>query len=149
MVTLAGLHVLNTRPEGQGEALDTALRGAGARVSRLPLIDIVPLPLSPEDERELLDLDRYDGVFFVSANAAHARLRCGGRVLAAVAVSACRCMRWGSGTAAVLEQAEGLSVDGAGRRPTVKGCWRLPALQSGGGAAVSGVSGSRRARVIA
>lgn len=69
-MSLAGLHVLNTRPAHQAAALSAALVAAGARVSELPLIAITPLPLPAEDERRLLDLDRYDGVFFVSANAA-------------------------------------------------------------------------------
>lgn len=69
-MSLAGLRVLNTRPAGQAEALTRRLQAAGARVTELPLIAITPLPLSPVQERLLLDLDRYDGVFFVSANAA-------------------------------------------------------------------------------
>lgn len=67
---LAGLHVLNTRPPHQARELSEALEAAGAQVSELPLIAIEPLVLSPADERLLFDLDRYDGVFFVSANAA-------------------------------------------------------------------------------
>jgi len=70
MAALAGLHILNTRPAHQAAELSAALRAAGARVSELPLIAIMPLPLAADDERLLLDLDRYDGVFFVSANAA-------------------------------------------------------------------------------
>lgn len=70
MTALAGLHILNTRPAHQAAELSAALRAAGARVSELPLIAITPLPLAADDERLLLDLDRYDGVFFVSANAA-------------------------------------------------------------------------------
>lgn len=69
-MSLAGLRVLNTRPAHQAAGLTRALAAAGARVDELPLIEIRPLPLAPEDERLLLDLDRYDGVFFVSANAA-------------------------------------------------------------------------------
>ncbi len=70
MAALAGLHILNTRPAHQAAELSAALRAAGATVSELPLIAIIPLPLSAGDARLLLDLDRYDGVFFVSANAA-------------------------------------------------------------------------------
>lgn len=69
-MSLAGLLVLNTRPAHQAAALSAALAAAGARVSELPLIEIEPLALAPADERLLLDLDRYDGVIFVSANAA-------------------------------------------------------------------------------
>lgn len=126
MGALTGLHVLNTRPAGQGESLESALREAGARVSRLPLIDIVPLPLTQEDERRLLDLDRFDGVFFVSANAAR-------RGLDAVAGS---WPQWpyrlpvyavGRGTAAALAQ-EGLTVILPDRADS-EGLLALPALQ--------------------
>lgn len=126
MGALTGLHVLNTRPAGQGEALDAALREAGARVSHLPLIDIMPLPLAAEDERRLLDLDRFDGVFFVSANAARLGLD---------AVAGCW-PQWpfrmpayavGRGTAVVLEQA-GLTV-AVPERADSEGLLALPALQ--------------------
>lgn len=69
-MSLAGLRVLNTRPAHQAAALSAALVVAGAKVSELPLIEIEPRALTPADERLLLDLDRYDGVIFVSANAA-------------------------------------------------------------------------------
>lgn len=127
MGALGGLHVLNTRPAGQGESLDTALRAAGATVSRLPLIDIVPLPLAAEDERVLLDLDRFDGVFFVSANAARRGLD---------AVAGCW-PQWpyrlpvyavGRGTASVLEEA-GLPVTVPARADS-EGLLALPALQA-------------------
>ncbi|MDF3030584.1 MAG: hypothetical protein K0R03_1142 [Moraxellaceae bacterium] len=67
---LAGLHVLNTRPVRQAAPLSQRLRSAGAQVSELPLIAITPLELSAAQRRLLLELDRYDGVFFISANAA-------------------------------------------------------------------------------
>lgn len=69
-MTLAGLHILNTRPAHQAQELTVALRAAGAAVTELPLLAIVPLALSAADQRLLLELDRYDAVFFVSANAA-------------------------------------------------------------------------------
>lgn len=71
MSALGGLRILNTRPQHQAEGLSRQLREAGATVFELPLIHIAPLTLPPEQQRLLLDLDRYDGVFFVSANAAH------------------------------------------------------------------------------
>lgn len=66
---LQGLHVLNTRPAHQAQGLSDALRSAGAVVSELPLIAIAPRALDAGEQRLLLDLDRYTGVFFVSANA--------------------------------------------------------------------------------
>lgn len=126
MGALTGLHVLNTRPAGQGESLEAALRVAEATVSPLPLIDIVPVPLAAADERVLLDLDRFDGVFFVSANAARRGLD---------AVAGCW-PQWpyrlpvyavGRGTAAVLEEA-GLPVT-IPERADSEGLLALPALQ--------------------
>lgn len=127
MHSLAGLHVLNTRPAAQAEGLSAALRAAGAEVSELPLVAIEPCALTPAQERLLLDLDRFDGVFFVSANAARCALD---------AVAGCW-PQWpyrlplyavGKSTAAVLEDA-GLQV----RLPETadsEGLLALPALQS-------------------
>lgn len=64
------LHILNTRPAHQSGELTAALHAAGFAVSELPLLDIVVRSLTAEEERLLLELDRYDGVFFISANAA-------------------------------------------------------------------------------
>lgn len=122
----AGRHVLNTRPAHQAAALSAALVAAGARVSELPLIEIRPLPLAPAHERLLLDLDRYDGVFVVSANAARLGLD---------AVAGCW-PQWpwrlpayavGASTAAVLEAA-GLDVTVPARADS-EGLLALPALQ--------------------
>lgn len=64
------LHVFNTRPAGQAAALTQALQALGLTVTELPLIAITPRALDGAEQRLLLDLDRYDAVFFVSANAA-------------------------------------------------------------------------------
>lgn len=69
-MSLRGLHILNTRPAHQAAALTSALRMAGAVVSELPLLEIVPRDLAAAEQRLLLELDAYDGVFFISANAA-------------------------------------------------------------------------------
>ena len=50
--------------------LSASLRAAGAEVIDLPLLEIAPLPLSSDGRACLLALDRYDGVLFVSTNAA-------------------------------------------------------------------------------
>jgi uroporphyrinogen-III synthase len=63
------LHILNTRPTHQAAELTVALRAAGFVVSDLPLLEIVPREPEPAQQRLLLELDRYDGVFFISANA--------------------------------------------------------------------------------
>lgn len=125
MHPLAGLHVLNTRPAGQAAALTAALREAGATVSELPLIGIEPRELAAQEERLLLDLDRYAGVIFVSANAARRGLD---------VVAGCW-PQWpyqlplyavGKGTAAVLDAA-GLDVI-LPERADSEGLLALPAL---------------------
>lgn len=67
---LRGLRVLNPRPAAQAAPLSASLRAAGAEVIDLPLLEIAPLPLSSDGRACLLALDRYDGVLFVSTNAA-------------------------------------------------------------------------------
>lgn len=125
-MSLAGLHVLNTRPAHQAAELSAALRAAGARVSELPLIAIAPRPLRPEDERLLLELDRYDGVIVVSANAARLGLD---------AIAGCwpqwpwrlRAYAVGAHTAAVL-RAAALDVEVPAQADS-EGLLALPALQ--------------------
>ncbi len=60
-----------TRPEGQADALLTALEGDGWLTTHLPLLHIEPLdPLPGEERQRVLDLDLYEHLIFVSANAA-------------------------------------------------------------------------------
>ncbi|MFE8071203.1 uroporphyrinogen-III synthase [Marinobacteraceae bacterium S3BR75-40.1] len=68
---LAGLHILNGRPQGQAAELTRALEAAGARVRELPLLEIVPLPETAEQRAVLQNLDQYQHVIAVSPNAAH------------------------------------------------------------------------------
>lgn len=70
MLDFSGVCVLNPRPERQAQALTTALANTGAQVFELPLLEIVALDASAVMRQHLLDLDRYDAVVFVSANAA-------------------------------------------------------------------------------
>lgn len=70
VMDLSGVCVLNPRPARQAQALTSALAEAGAEVFELPLLEIVELELSALARQHLLDLDRYDAVVFVSANAA-------------------------------------------------------------------------------
>lgn len=70
MPYLSGVCVLNPRPARQAQVLTTALANAGADVFELPLLEIIALQLSAEARQQLLELDRYDAVVFISANAA-------------------------------------------------------------------------------
>ncbi len=69
------LHVLVTRPQGQQQALVTALLEAGFVVSQQSALCIEPFPLSAVERSLLLNLDQYHAVFFVSANAARLALQ--------------------------------------------------------------------------
>jgi uroporphyrinogen-III synthase len=68
---LAGRSVWLTRPAAQVQGLQQQLELAGAAVFCLPLLVIEPVPPSGIHKQRLLDLDRYDLVFYVSSNAAH------------------------------------------------------------------------------
>lgn len=63
--------VLVTRPAGQADGLIDALREAGWQPRHLPLLYIEAIePLDGVMRQRILDLDRYDHLIFVSANAA-------------------------------------------------------------------------------
>lgn len=72
---LKGLTVLNPRPVAQAASLTAALQAAGASVLELPLLAIEPLALTPEARHHVMNLDRYQGVIHVSANAAQLALQ--------------------------------------------------------------------------
>src|SRR6478609_1028157 len=67
---LAGRTIWLTRPAAQVGALQQQLQQAGASVLCLPLLIIEPVPPTGVNKQRLLDLDRYDLVFYVSSNAA-------------------------------------------------------------------------------
>lgn len=121
------LHIINTRPAHQAAELTAALRAAGFAVTELPLLDIVMRELEPEQQRLLLELDRYDGVFFISANAA----RFGLDAVAGFWPQ----WPWQLKTYAVghasaeLLAAEGLDVEIPAGRADSEGLLQLPALQ--------------------
>lgn len=72
MGLLSGLHIIVTRPPAQALPWAEQLRGLGARVDCIPLLEIRPL-LDPVQQQAIksrvLDLDRYQKVIFVSQNA--------------------------------------------------------------------------------
>ena len=69
--------VLVTRPEGQAAPLLALLRQAGYQPLHQPLLTLVPLPtLPPEQRRLVLELDRYQHVIFISANAVRYGMTC-------------------------------------------------------------------------
>ncbi len=124
---LTGTTIWLTRPEGQGAGLRAALEGLGANVQLLPLLVIRPLALSPADKQKLIDLDRYDLVFFVSTNAASLGLEAIGQWWPQYPVGVAN-FAVGPGTAAILEQ-HGLSVRFPAERMTSEAMLALPELQ--------------------
>lgn len=72
MGDLQGLHIVVTRPRAQAESWAESLRNLGARVSLLPLMEIVPLQ-QPEAigaiKNRILNFDCYQKAIFVSQNA--------------------------------------------------------------------------------
>lgn len=80
-MSLAGLRVVVTRAEHQSEGLAAAFEQAGARVERLPLLEIVP-PSDPRPlERAASELALYEWIVFTSANAVAAFLPAAGGAL--------------------------------------------------------------------
>ena len=67
---MAHNNVLITRPAGQAEALCVAAKAAGYCVYQQPLLQLEPLAELPMQQRQqLLDLDNYQHIIFVSGNA--------------------------------------------------------------------------------
>ncbi len=119
--------VLVTRPEGQADKLMQGLRAAGLRPIHLPLLRIEALdPLPGEMRQRVQDLDLYDHVLFISANAARIGTACleefwpqwpAGQRYWAV----------GQSTAEVLE-AKGLQVDRPESDMSSEGLLAMPGL---------------------
>lgn len=68
--SLAGTTIWLTRPRYQLSGLTAALEARGARVQALPMFEIEALPVDQTLRQQLLDLDQYDLLFFISTNAA-------------------------------------------------------------------------------
>jgi uroporphyrinogen-III synthase len=102
---LIGKRVVITRPEGQAEDLARALRAAGADVVAIPAVEIAALPPSVALDDALRDLERFDLVVFVSANAVGAvAARCAALRVAGLP-SVTLAAAPGPGTAAALRTA--------------------------------------------
>lgn len=67
--SLQGLHVVVTRPAQQAAAFCQQLQQAGATVIAFPVIAITPVSDSRAAQAVLAQLDSYDAVIFISANA--------------------------------------------------------------------------------
>lgn len=67
---LDGKTIWLTRPDGQTSSLVTALEECRATVRGIPMLVIEPLPEDAKIRSRVLELDRYDLLFFISTNAA-------------------------------------------------------------------------------
>lgn len=74
--TMKGGVIWLTRPLHQGAGLKQALETRGFEVLHLPMLEIEPLALDQDNRNRIMDLDRYDLVFFISTNAARLGLDC-------------------------------------------------------------------------
>lgn len=72
---MTGWRLLLTRPAEESAALATVLSDVGIYSSSLPLLDIEPLPITPDQQALLLDLGRYCAVIVVSKPAARLALQ--------------------------------------------------------------------------
>lgn len=104
-----------------------ALEPLGAELVELPLLDILPLQPSQADKEKLVNLDRYDLVFYVSTNAARIGLDAINQWWPQYPAHI-RNFAVGPGTAAVLEQ-QGLRVSYPEQRMTSEAMLALPELQ--------------------
>jgi len=124
---LAGRTVWLTRPAAQVSTLQQQLEQRGANVLCLPMLIIEPVTPTGVNKQRLLDLDRYDLVFFVSSNAAALGLD-------AIAdywpqyPAHIQNFAVGPGTAAVLQQ-RGLDVAFPTERMSSEAMLALPQLQ--------------------
>lgn len=124
---LAGRCIWLTRPAAQVAALQTQLQDAGASVFCLPLLLIEPVQPTGVNKQRIMDLDRYDLVFFVSSNAAALGLDAIANYWPQYPVGL-QNFAVGPGTAAVLQK-HGLDVSYPTERMSSEAMLALPALQ--------------------
>ncbi|MGZ4992745.1 MAG: uroporphyrinogen-III synthase [Methylobacter sp.] len=72
---LNGAHVLVTRPEHQAENLSRLIEQRGGIAVRFPTLDIAPRDTDEEIRNTLTNLDSFEWVIFISANAVNFALK--------------------------------------------------------------------------
>ena len=119
--------VLVTRPAGQGQALCAGLEQLGFTVHQQPLLMLEPLEqLSARSRQHLLDLEIYQHIIFISANAVRFGLSCMDDYWPQLPVG----LNWyaiGSSTAALLAE-RGLSPITPGPEMSSEGLLAVPEL---------------------
>ena len=137
-----------TRPEGQAAGLMQGLEWLGLDPVHLPMLAIEPIdPLGPSDRQHLLDLDLYQHLIFISANAARVGLSCIDDFWPQYPVGQ-QCWAVGESTAQVLETA-GLSVSRPSKDMSSEGLLAMEGLQSVSGDRVLIVRGEGGRELLA
>lgn len=124
---LAGKRIWLTRPDEQNVQLAANLREHGAEPFCLPLLEIVPVAPDADTRTQLLNLERYDFIIYISANAARTGLDAIGRYWPQYPVHP-QNFSVGPTTGRVLEAA-GLRVRYPVERADSEGLLALPELQ--------------------
>lgn len=119
--------VWSTRPAGQADTLTAQLEELGMTVCKLPLLEIAPLPETPEIRNTVMALDQVELLFFISTNAAHLGMTLIENYWPQFPVGI-EVFSVGPTTASVLED-YGLTVHYPERRMSSEALLELPALQ--------------------
>ena len=132
--------VLVTRPAGQSLGLCQRLSAEGLRVVEQPMLTLQPLqPLPKGSHAAVLQLDSFQHIIFISANAVHFGFDAIGDYWPQLPVG----IHWyaiGERTAALVGE-QGVDVLSPGQEMTSEGLLRLPSLQSVSGEKVLIVRG--------
>jgi uroporphyrinogen-III synthase len=127
ITALQGKQLWLTRPAAQLHDLQQQLQHLGALTTCLPLLHIEPVTPTGVHKQRLLDLDRYDLVFFVSSNAAQYGMAAISDYWPQYPLGICN-YAVGPGTAKVLQN-YGLSVEYPIARMSSEAMLALPSLQ--------------------
>ena len=141
-------NILVTRPAGQAQQLCAAVAAKGFTVHHLPMLQVVPLAkLAPEQQRQVQDLDNYQHLIFVSANAVRYGMDCIESCWPQLPVG----LNWyavGDGTARLLLPF-GVEAHTPGPAMSSEGLLALPQLQQVEGARVLIVKGEGGRQTLA
>lgn len=132
--------ILVTRPAGQGQALCAGAQKLGFEAHRQPLLALQPLEsLSGQSRQHLLDLDLYQHIIFISANAVRYGLSCIDDYWPQLPVG----LTWyaiGTSTAGLLSE-RGLNPVTPGSQMSSEGLLAVPELERVEGARILIVKG--------
>jgi len=141
-------NILVTRPAGQAEALCEAIVAKGLTAHCLPMLQVLPLShLGPRQQQQVRDLDSYQHLIFVSANAVRYGMDCIESCWSQLPVGP----QWyavGEGTARLLLPF-GVEANTPGSTMSSEGLLALPQLQQVQGARVLIVKGEGGRRTLA